>query len=359
MRFMERAYGHSRDFFPRFYGHLYRPTSEACANCYIIKEGPQIVSHVGLFPIHVSCAGVRLTLGGIGGVATLPEARGKGYMTRLLRHVIKEMRARSYPTSWLAGDRQRYNTFGWEMSGIVYQLTFSRRSLTWHDVDPVPVEEVLPDAAHQVVAAHQARPACHARRPDLRAKLQRQDLRFWVAVDGYAIAEGQERDHVKVVELVSASGNEAGLLRAILDWNFADDVTWKVSGWEHQRIARVMPHVASWRIHEYGMYRINDLTALLTAALPFLNERAAGLRDHAVTMHLHDSDRITSTTLIVKEGTVQVRTGQHATHTVDLSMLDAARLIFGGPAPAPLGQVPPGLQVLFPIPMYVPYLDQV
>jgi GNAT superfamily N-acetyltransferase len=359
MRFMERAYGHSRDFFPRFYGHLYQPTPEACSNCYVIEESGRIVSHVGLFPVRVVAAGVRLTLGGIGGVATLPHARGKGYMTRLLRHAIDEMRARGYPASWLGGDRQRYNTFGWEMAGRAYQLTFSRRSLSWHDVVPAAIEEVLPAEARPVIAVYQDRSACHAQRLDLPALLRRQDLRFWLADDGYVIAVGQARDHVKIIELVSASGNEAGLLRAVLDWNFADDVTWEISAWEHGRLARVMPCAVGWRMQEHGMYRINDLTALLTAALPFLTQRAAGLRDASVTLRLHEHDRITETTLSVRDDSVQIHAGQRAARIIELSLIDAARLIFGGPAPAGLDRVPTSIRALFPIPIYVPYVDRV
>ncbi len=359
MRFMERAYGRSREFFPRFYSHLYQPTPEACSNCYVIEDSGQIVSHVGLFPIHVVAAGLRLTLGGIGGVATLPDARGKGYMTRLLDHAIEEMHARGYPASWLGGDRQRYNVFGWEMAGLACQLTFSRRSLGWHDVAPAAIEEVLPAKAHPVIAAHQDQRACHARRPDLPAILGRQDLRFWLADDGYVIAQGQERDHVKIIELVSASGDEAGLLQAVLAWNFADKVSWELSAWERDRLTRVMPYAANWRMREHGMYRINDLTALLTTALPILARRALAVRDAAMTIRLHGRTQVTETTLRVQDGAVQIRAGEHATPTVDLSSIDVARLIFGGPAPTGLDEMPPIIRALFPIPMYVPYLDRV
>ena len=359
MRFMEHAYGHSREFFPRFYGHIYHPTPEACANCYIIKENYRIVSHVGLFPIHIASAGTQLTLGGIGGVATLPEARGKGYMTRLLKHAIDEMRVRGYPVSWLGGDRQRYNSFGWEMAGRAYQLTFTPRSLAWDDVTAAPIEEVLPEDARLVIAAHQERPTCHAHRPNLHASLNRQDLRFWIADDGYVIARGQNRDHVKVIEVASASGNEVSLLRAVLEWNFADDVTWELSAWEHDRLARVMPYVAGWQMQEHGMYRINDLAALLSAALPSLAQRAVSLRDTSVTLRLRELDRIKETTLRVQDGVVQIRAGQHATLAVEFSLIDAARLIFGGPTPANADKLPPAIRALFPIPIYVPHLDRV
>ena len=75
MRFMERAYGHSREFFQRAYPHLYQPTPEKCASYYIIEKDGEILSHVGLYPIQLVTAGVELTAGGIGGVATLPAAR--------------------------------------------------------------------------------------------------------------------------------------------------------------------------------------------------------------------------------------------------------------------------------------------
>jgi predicted N-acetyltransferase YhbS len=359
MRYVERAFGHSKDFFTRVYPHIYEPTPEVCAWGYVVEEDGKIVSHVGVYPIEVVTAGVPLTLGGIGAVSTAVAARGKGYMTKLLYHAIDEMRAKGYPASWLGGDRQRYNTFGWEVATLAYRLQFSRRSLEWADVAPTPIEEVLPEEAEAHIARWMPVPACHARRPRLAAQLRRVDLRVWLAEDGYAIADGQERDHVNLVELVSASGNEAGLIRAIIEWNHGDGASWELSSWDEARLARVMPYVHYWNSGYSGMYRINHLAAVLQAAHPMLERRAVGLRDFAVAIGIREHDRTQATTIAVEDGAVTVTPGQNAASYVELTPVTAARLVFGGPAIPEAAQFPAGLPKLLPVPLYVPLLDHV
>jgi len=359
MRFLERAFGHSVDFFRHFGPHIYKPTPEVCAWGYVVEEKGKIVSHVGVYPIDVVTAGVPLKLAGIGGVSTAVEARGKGYMTQLLYHAIDEMRAQGYAASWLGGDRQRYNTFGWETATLVYKLQFSRRSLSWHNVAATPIVEVLPWDATAQIARWMTVPACHTRRPDLEAQLHKANLRVWLAADGYAIADGQERDHVNLIELVSTSGNEAGLLRAIIEWNHGDRATWEVSPWDTERIARVMPYVSFQTTGYCGLYRINDLTAVLQAAIPALTRHAAGLRDFAVTLGMREHDRTQATTIAVRDGAVHIEAGQYAEHYVELDPVVATRLVFGGPAIPEAEQLPPGLLALLPVPVYVPQLDHV
>lgn len=359
MRYVERAFGHSKDFFPRVYPHIYEATPEVCSWGYVVEEDGKIVSHVGVYPIDVVTAGVSMTLGGIGAVSTAVEARGKGYMTQLLYHIIDEMRAKGYPASWLGGDRQRYNTFGWETATMAYRLQFSRRSLGWNDIAPTPIEEVLPWEAADQIARWMTLPACHARRPRLEALLRKVDLRVWFAEDGYAIAYGQERDHVNIAELVSTSGNEAGLLRAIIEWNHGDRATWELSTWDEARLARVMPYVGFRTTGYSGLYRINDLTAVLQAAIPALERRAAGLRDFAVTVGIREHDQTQATTIAVRDGAVAITVGQDAETYVELSPVTATRLFFGGPAIPEASQLPSGLLALLPIPVYVPPLDHV
>lgn len=364
MRFIERAFGHSVGFFQRVYPHLYRPTPGACDWAYVIEEEGEILSHVGLYPIEVVTAGVALKVGGIGAVATAPEARGHGYMTALLQHAIAEMRRLDYPVAWLGGDRQRYNTFGWENAAPAYHLTFSRRSLNWADVTPTPVEEVPPWEAEAAIAEWMPHPDCHARRPRLTQQLHKQGLRVWLAEDesGYVIAQvGNEEDDedIQLIELVSASGDEVGLIRAVLDWTFEERTIWTLSAWDATRIARVMPAVAAWRLEESGMYRVNDLTALLQAAQPWLHSRAAGLRDNAVCIEVTSPEASTLTTLSIINGQLEVRAGCHAKPRIELSPVLAARLCFGGPAIPPAAELPPGLRALFPVPIFIPPLDHV
>ncbi len=359
MRYLERAFGHSVDFFRRFGPHIYKPTPEVCAWGYVVEENGKIVSHVGIYPLEVVTAGVSLKLGGIGGVSTAVEARGKGYMTRLLYHAIDEMRAQDYPASWLGGDRQRYNTFGWEIAAPAYRLIFSDRALERLNVAPAVVEEVRPWEAAAHIARLMSLPACHACRPDLETQLHRSDLRVWVTEDGYAIAEGQNRDHVRLIELASASGKELEMIRALIAWNQGEDARWELPIWDEERLARVVAGAEGWKIGYTGMYRVNDLLAVLRAARPFLEQRAAGLRDFAVTLGIREHDRTQAATLTVRDGAVQIEAGRQTEPYIELDPLSAARLIFGGPAIPEAPHLPPGLRMLLPVPVYVPPLDHV
>jgi predicted N-acetyltransferase YhbS len=359
MRYVERAFGHSKAFFERAYPHLYQPTETALEWAYIVDENGKIVSHVGLYPIETVTAGVPLSIGGIGAVSTTPAARGKGYMTQLLNHVIDEMRRIGYPVSWLGGDRQRYNTFGWELASPVYRLDFSQRSLRWHNVDPVAVQEVLPEEAIEALRRYQTLPACHTTRPNLARQMQKMDLRFWVAEDGYAILGGQGRGHIHILELVSASGREAGMIRAMLEWNFGDRASWELSMWDETRLARLLPVTSYWSGSSTTMYRINDLAQLLLGAQDFLNTRAAALRDFDVTLRIKERDRTTATTLTVENGTVHIEPGGAASSSVELDPVEAARLLLGGPSTQMQPTLPLGLAALLPVPAYVLPFDHV
>lgn len=359
MRYVERAFGHSVNFFLNFYPHIYEPTPKVCSWGYVIEENGKIVSHVGVYPIEVVTAGVPLTLGGIGAVSTSPEARGKGYMTQLLYHAIDEMRAKGYPVSWLGGDRQRYNTFGWEVASLVYRLSFSRRSLGRTEVARVPVEEVLPWEAEDHIARLMTLPSCHVRRPRLNALLHRPNLRVWINEDGYTIAEGQECDHVRIIEIVSASGKEAEMIHAIIAWNHGDRSTVDMSPWDEERLARMMPYTNYWSTGYSGMYRINDLTALLQTAKPFMQRRADCLRNFAVAIGIREHDRTPVTTIAVQDGTVKIEAGRSAESYAELTPITAARLFFGGPALPEATHLPQGLLALLPVPIYVPPLDHV
>jgi len=358
-RYVERAFGHSKGFFQAAYPHLYQPTEEAMSWAYVVVEDDEIVSHVGVYPIETVTAGVSLSVGGIGAVSTAPKARGNGYMTKLLNHTIDEMRRIGYPVSWLGGDRQRYNTFGWELAGPVYDLEFSDRSLRWHKVAPVEIEEVMPAEALDTVRRLMEQQACHTTRPDLERHITKMDHRYFVCDDGYAILRGQGRDHLRIVELVSTSGNEAGVIRALLDWNFGSRASLRISMWDEELVGRLMPFAGWYTSDHSGMYRINDLTQLLSAAACVLDRKATDLCDFTVSLGMREHDRTDVTTITVEDGSVDIRRGKHATTYVELPAVEMARLVLGGPQPASPERIPLALRALLPVPCYVPPFDHV
>jgi predicted N-acetyltransferase YhbS len=105
--------------------HLFTP---ARAGDYWIAEWDgRMVATLGLYPYPVRVGPVVFHAAGVGQVATLPEARGQGLMSRLLQAVSQQ--ADSYDFTWLYGDALRYGRYGWTPGGWTYRFTTSRRYL--------------------------------------------------------------------------------------------------------------------------------------------------------------------------------------------------------------------------------------
>ena len=100
-----------------------------CENVFVAKVDRRIVSHVQVFPKLVRIAGSQVWMGGIGGVATDPEHRGKGLASELLTMATCSMRRRGMEVSVLfTGSHDFYRRLGWEVASALngYSLTTDR-----------------------------------------------------------------------------------------------------------------------------------------------------------------------------------------------------------------------------------------
>lgn len=59
---------------------------------FLIYENDQLVSHVGIVKHIVTVGEQQITVGGIGGVVTVPAAQGNGYASKALQEATKFMR---------------------------------------------------------------------------------------------------------------------------------------------------------------------------------------------------------------------------------------------------------------------------
>lgn len=359
LRFLERAFRQEQGFFDREMPQWYGDVLACCSGSYVVESDGKIVSHVGLYPIEMTAAGVSLKVGGIGAVATAPEERGKGHMSRLLQHVIEVMRHEGYALSWLGGDRQRYNNYGWELAGLTYDLTITTRSLDWAAVKPAPAEECPPKKALPVVEALHDRACCWAERSRLAQQLAKQNIRFWITENGYAIVRGTQGEKQQILELVSTSHREPGLIRAILDQTNASEATWAIAACDRDRLARLMPYAAYWRSGPNGMYRMIDLALLLDAAKPYLRRWAGALEGCCLCLAIQEHDRTTTVTLAFVDSDVRVTPGCSADQVVELSIIEATRLLLGGPPTGHEAALPPSLRAALPLPVHILPLDSV
>lgn len=56
---------------------------------FLLEEGGRVLSHVGLLRHEVSAGGRAVEVAGVGGVATVPEAHGRGLAQRGMRHAAE------------------------------------------------------------------------------------------------------------------------------------------------------------------------------------------------------------------------------------------------------------------------------
>lgn len=104
---------------------LYRPEYKPWENNVCVFEDGEIRAAVGLYYGTYHVCGTPLRYGGIGNVAVLPEARGKGYMKLAMQAAIQEMTENGTAFCVLDGQRQRYRYFGFDNAGacFVYHVT--------------------------------------------------------------------------------------------------------------------------------------------------------------------------------------------------------------------------------------------
>jgi len=354
-RFLERCYGHSRGFFPRYYPQLYRRDEDALSCFFVLEKDGKIVSHVGLFPLECVAFGCRVRVGGIGGVSTLPEERGRGYMSRLLRHVIAQMKDRGWPLSGLGGDRQRYNAFGWEVAGLKYALRFTRRSMDRAGVRPAEIREVMPEEAVSEVERLLRTLPLRVERRQASLILRKPGIRAWLSEDGYVLSRGEGAGLHQVLELASPTGKEPELIRAVMERCFCAEASIQISAWDRERLKRLLASAAWWNAEPDWVYRAVDLAGLLEVYRGWLEGRAKLAFELSLGFKFQND--VQQATIFVRDGKVEIARGRRAEPYVELDALDGVRLLLGGPSPE--REEVGGLSGLLPLPVHIPILDHV
>lgn len=359
MRFLERCYGHARGFFERAQPDRSQPHDEAGRTLLVIEKDGRIVSHVGIFEMDVVVGPARLKCGAIGAVATLPEERGRGYMSRLMQEAVHRMRQWGWPLSVLWGDRQRYSSFGYETAGVLYILRVTRRTLRWEGVQPAAVEErdARDPAAVEFLRQVHATMEYRVERPRLDLQLLRPQVRIFTGDDGYLISRREYAGDLAAVEVVSPTGREAELILGALDITYgnAAEVELPAMGASLDRLARVMEHY--WQVRPQGMCRIVDWHGLLTALAPWLAQRAAavGAPRFSVAIGCRWKEEVDWARLTWDGQDLTVEKADSGDVEFDARKL--AGMVLGGPHgdPAQLG----ALGLLLPVPVHIPSLDHV
>lgn len=266
MNLLGQAYGYpERGWFPSHYPHLYRQDPESLKNNLIIKDEGRIVAHVGLFPLQLTVGGEVIKVGGIGGVATHPDFRGRGHMKKILGLAISRMAAGDYAFSILWGDRQRYGNFGWELGGRNLVVNLTPRSLLWKGIKPLKGEGYNghSEETEKIMALHE-REALRAERSgkDYSLLMQRAGTETWIGNSSYLVlSEGQG------IRPVIESGGDPREFLSLCLWLIQDLKLEMLRVWrpyQDSRTTRALIEAsAGWYIEPLGLIKLINLDKIL------------------------------------------------------------------------------------------------
>ncbi len=130
---LSKAFGENKNWFQRNCGHVvpfYEQANDTDFNNHFIHlEDGRVAGVVGSYLMDFDLLDVRLSAAGIGQVSCLPEYRGKGIMSSLIKEAITDMESSGTDISVLGGDRFRYAHFGYEFGGIEGILYFDKNRI--------------------------------------------------------------------------------------------------------------------------------------------------------------------------------------------------------------------------------------
>lgn len=362
MRFLEKCYRHTRDYFPRRYPHVWCKDTVDYENRLILKVDGKIVSHVGIFPLKLIVEDCTIPVGGIGGVATLQEYRGRGYMTKLMNAAIEKMKKDGYPLSVLWGDRQRYGHFGYENAGKLAYITVSLRSLKIEakvekiDYDRLDVDYSKLNVIKQL---HKKEPLRLERSDDFYERVFKMPgLITYIAEDNSAYVVHFGERYGDIVEYGGSPESLLNLLYSLLtDLSKEFGVSSTVVAapyYPYATFHELLKVSTGMRIGYEAMAKILDLKKLLEAYRPLLEKRCEEI-EVEVTLKIKESGEAVH--LELSKGSVAIESKEKKPIVV-LSERDAVKLLFNGVYEVPV-KVPAALASILPLPMHFTSLDHI
>lgn len=363
---------------PRFdvlFPDLYSRAEADMANNFILRDGGRIVSCVGLFPVAVDLCGCTVEIGGIGGVSTRPEYRGRHLMQRLLDRVHEEMVSREYPLGWLAGDRRRYSPWGYEFASQNYRFWLSRRGPgadKYADRLPGPIQEGRADRFDWSILWNQAQnnPALIAcGREKLRLKYQRFDMKVYLVTGdrgGHILVRENEKER-GIVAFAGCPETVGTILVENLKTTWPNACAYLPLF--ASPFSGVFDDLMGWyEMAVYGSYAILDLAKTLSYFRPHFNRRVAdlGLKG-TVKIVMGPTRQIPPQEVILeadgREFHLTTVTGRSVIDpTVELTCRQMVELLFSprtGEWFARLPATARWLAALMPAPVFLPYIYSV
>ena len=338
MDFMDMAFGFDspRDF-PMLLPQIYRPTDEWMRCNYAIRREGQIVSVVGAYPREWQIGDVTLKLSGIGGVCTHPDYRGQGLMKALMERAVADMKSEGCHISWLGGQRQRYQYYGYEKCGNESHFALRRANIRHAKLEPrdirfEPMGAAYTDRISAASAFHEAKPI-HIQRSqeDFVLYLLSGYSEPWVALDGnekvigYLVTTPDTRGIREI-----ASQNTETSLDMLVAWSSRIDSDLRVCVQPYDvELLRALADLAeSVDVSGSGNWQVFDWATTLQAVMK-VKHVTKGLAEGTVRIGIGEETYLAS---VDSKGVSCVRDEGEA--DISLTPLAAHRVLFGPARPS-------------------------
>jgi GNAT superfamily N-acetyltransferase len=255
-------------------------------HAFLMREGGRAISMVAYADQTVDVEGRPVRIAGVTGVCTLPEHRGKGFMSALLRRSIEDMTARGYALSELGGDRQRYGRFGWEMGSRERQYQITRRSLTGPPSADLEVTPYQPGDLDTLIEIHDRTAYGTTRSQQLHGQvLSRLGWETWVCRRGPEIVAylgaNPGGEGARIDEFGGSYEGVVSILSHLLDLVDRERLN-LCSPWDHPYNRRFFEISARWHEATPRMARIVHLDRTLEG---FSEQLAVRYRDAGIGGH--------------------------------------------------------------------------
>ena len=287
---------------------------ESMGTAFALHDDGEMAACLRIFPLRMFMHGASIPLGGVCGVASLPEHRRKGYAGQLLRHALAAMREEGQPLSALHTPHPSlYRRYGWMFASSAVRYSFNPKEIA-------PVNQGLPEGGAYRITEEQWPTIAdlYRRFAAPRNGYLDRDERWWkealfrrlydekrrlndVAV--WADGEGQPRgylvyhstseqppdappiDKMYVEELIALDTNAySGLLRYLLAHDLATRITWFGTVDEPLSLIVEEPDRINREVLDGFMLRLVDLEKAFAVRPP-----AADAPEGAFTLHIADA----------------------------------------------------------------------
>lgn len=286
---------------------------ESMGTALALYDDGQMAACLRIFPLQTFIHGASIPLGGISGVACLPEHRRKGYVGQLLRHALALMREQGQPLSSLYTPHPSlYRRYGWMTASNAVSYRFKPKDISpvsavrpeghsyritdeeWPTIADVYKRFAAPRNGYLNRDEHWWKEAIFRRIYDSKRKLG--DVAVWAngqgQPSGYLVYHSTSEqppgapsiDKIYVEELIALDTNAySGLLRYLLAHDVAASIT--LFGTVDEPLSLIVeePDQINREILDGFMLRLVDLEKAFAA-----RPAAAAAPEGAFTIHIAD-----------------------------------------------------------------------